>query len=285
MVRTAHESDNSGSSNSWDHWIQNPNVALGQLATQEWLSWDIPVQPGCGIPVVAQDTVPTTQHPNHLLRTCIYCLTYWLALPIQLWRWLWTPLPLHLQDMKSESDCMCVRPMGPKQQATTNCQRKQRRTPQSAALQKTLQSPLLLPLLPTHPQIMTQMNQMKLLPVGSIHTASQCSIGRLKVVQQMKRHSKSPVLLLSRSWSFQIKSMPTEQGSFLKWLWAVHSVHVLRAVRIRAALLTRTEAESEGRSRTQKWFSDGEHAEGWVWMRGSVSESINTLGGLEGLPA
>ena len=42
---------------------------------------------------------------------------------------------------------------------------------------------------------------------------------------------------------------------------------VLRAVRIRAALLTRTEAESEkaeseGRSRTREWFSDGEHAEG-----------------------
>ena len=37
---------------------------------------------------------------------------------------------------------------------------------------------------------------------------------------------------------------------------------LLRAVRIRAALLTRTEAESEGRSRTWEWFSDGEHAEG-----------------------
>ena len=42
---------------------------------------------------------------------------------------------------------------------------------------------------------------------------------------------------------------------------------LLRAVRIRAALLTQTEAESEraeseGRSRTREWFSDGEHAEG-----------------------
>ena len=65
---------------------------------------------------------------------------------------------------------------------------------------------------------------------------------------------------------------------------------LLRAVRIRAALLTRTEAESEraeskGRSQTREWVSDGEHAEECVWMRGSVSESINTLGGLEGLPA
>ena len=51
------------------------------------------------------------------------------------------------------------------------------------------------------------------------------------------------------------------------------------------ALLMRTEAESEGRSRTREWVSDGEHAEGCVWMRGSVSESINMLGGLEGLLA
>ena len=42
---------------------------------------------------------------------------------------------------------------------------------------------------------------------------------------------------------------------------------LLRAVRIHAALLTRTEAESErveseGQSRTREWVSDGEHAEG-----------------------
>ena len=46
----------------------------------------------------------------------------------------------------------------------------------------------------------------------------------------------------------------------------ISDIHV-RAVRIRAALLMRTEAESErveseGRSRTQEWVSDREHAEG-----------------------
>ena len=43
--------------------------------------------------------------------------------------------------------------------------------------------------------------------------------------------------------------------------------HLLRAVRIRAALLMRMEveserAESEGWSRTWEWVSDGEHVEG-----------------------
>ena len=42
---------------------------------------------------------------------------------------------------------------------------------------------------------------------------------------------------------------------------------LLRAVRIRAAILTRTEAESEraeseGQSQTREWFLDGEHVEG-----------------------
>ena len=37
---------------------------------------------------------------------------------------------------------------------------------------------------------------------------------------------------------------------------------LLRAVRICTALLTRTEAESEGQSRTRESVSDGEHAEG-----------------------
>ena len=60
---------------------------------------------------------------------------------------------------------------------------------------------------------------------------------------------------------------------------------LLRVVRIRVALLTWMEAESEGQSRTREWVSDGEHTEGCIWMRGSVSESINTLGGLDGLPA
>ena len=59
-----------------------------------------------------------------------------------------------------------------------------------------------------------------------------------------------------------VKGIPFRQFSFRS-----QGDGVLRAVRIRAALLTRTEAESEraeseGRSRTQKWVSDGEHAEG-----------------------
>ena len=46
---------------------------------------------------------------------------------------------------------------------------------------------------------------------------------------------------------------------------------LLRAVRIRVPLLTWTEvesekAESEGRSRTWEWVSDGEHTEGRVRM-------------------
>ena len=127
--RTAHGLVNLGSSNSWGCQIQNANVALGCLAIQEWLSWDILVESGCGIPVVVQDMFPTTQH----LKNQPHFESVYLSSELLTSHWdifadttvkmamsSLTKIPLlvlHIQplcppDMKNESDHMCVRQMG-----------------------------------------------------------------------------------------------------------------------------------------------------------------------------